>query len=53
MKANLRSRNISINAYVGMLIVTIVASFATLCIVRVANEVPFRAFASADLYRLN
>ena len=53
MKENIRSRNIGINSYVAIFIVTLVGSFATLFIVHVATDMPFKAFASADVYEIN
>jgi hypothetical protein len=50
MKPNIRSRNIEVNTYVGMLIVTIVSSLAALFILHIAIEVPFATFASASAY---
>lgn len=50
MKANMRSRNLALNSYIGILAVTIVGSFATLYIVHVAIDVPFSAFASPAAY---
>ena len=53
MKANIRSRNIGINSYIGIFIVTLVGSFATIFILHVVNDVPFKAFAQTDLYRVD
>ena len=53
MKANLRSRNIAINSYVGMLAITLVGGFATLLIVHVANDVPLSAFTSVTAYAID
>ena len=53
MKANIRSRNIGVNAYVGIFIVTLVGGFATLFILHVAHDVPFKAFASTDIYAID
>lgn len=40
MKANLRSRNIAVNAYLGMLVVTITGALATFFILHVAYDAP-------------
>jgi hypothetical protein len=40
MKDNLRSRNIQVNSYIGMLVVAMVATFACFYIIHVANNVP-------------
>jgi hypothetical protein len=53
MKANIRSRNIGVNSYVGMFIVTLVGSFATLFILHIAHNVPFKAFASTEIYAID
>lgn len=53
MKANLRSRNIAINSYVGILAVTVVAGFAALFVVHIAIDVPFTAFASPSAYTID
>jgi hypothetical protein len=53
MKTNMRSRNIAINSYVGMLAVTVVAGFATLFLVHLILEVPLSVFASSDVYSID
>ena len=53
MSENMRSRNIAINSYVGMLVVALVGGLATLFIVHVAYETPFSAFASPSAYEIN
>jgi hypothetical protein len=53
MKANLRSRNIAINSYVGMLAITLVGGFATILILHVINDVPLSTFASTATYQIN
>ena len=50
MKANMRTRNLAVNSYVGILAITIVGSLATLYIVHVAYEAPLSAFASPATY---
>jgi hypothetical protein len=46
MRANLRARNRAVNTYMGILVITLVGSFAALYIVHIAIEVPFSALAS-------
>lgn len=53
MKANLRSRNIAINSYLGILAVTVVGGFATLLIIHVAIDVPVSAFAMPSAYAID
>ncbi len=53
LKPNLRSRNIALNSYVGMLVVTIVASLATIYIIHVAIDVPFAVFVSPATYAID
>ncbi len=53
MQGNLRTRNIAINSYLGILITTLVGACAALIILHVANDVPFKAFASADTYTID
>ena len=43
----------AVNSYVAILVVTIVASFATIYIIHIAHNLPFKAFASTDVYSLN
>jgi hypothetical protein len=50
MKANMRSRNIGVNSYVGILAITAVAGFATLFIVHIALDVPMSTFVSTNAY---
>lgn len=52
MKENMRSRNLSVNSYMGALAVTIVGSLAALYIIHVAIDVPFKAFASPQAYEI-
>lgn len=53
MKANLRSRNLAINSYLGILVVTVVGAFMTLLIIHIAIDVPFSAFASPQAYAID
>ena len=53
MKANIRSRNIAVNSYVGIFIVTLVAGLSTFFILHVLYDMPFKAFASRDLYSID
>ncbi len=50
MKANMRSRNIAVNSYVGILAITIVGSIATLYLVRVTLDLPLSVFVSSAAY---
>lgn len=50
MKANIRSRNIVINSYVGMFAVTIVGAFSVFFLLHIMYDTPLTAFASSDLY---
>lgn len=53
LKPNLRSRNVALNSYVGMLVVTMVASIATVYIIHVAIDVPFTAFLTPATYAID
>jgi hypothetical protein len=53
MKANLRSRNIAINSYVGMLAITVVGAFAVLFILHIANDIPLKTYFTADAYAID
>lgn len=53
MKANIRSRNIGINSYIGMFIVTLVGSLSTFFLLHVIYDAPFKAFASREAYVLD
>ena len=53
MSGNIRTRNLEINSYLGILAVTVVGGFATLFIVHVAYETPLSAFVSPSAYELN
>ena len=53
MKANIRSRNLALNAYLGILAITIIGGFATLFLIHVIQEVPFKTFAQANAYVLD
>jgi hypothetical protein len=53
MKANMRSRNLAVNSYLGALAVTVVGSLATLYIVHVAIDVPFSSFATPQAYAID
>lgn len=53
MKANLRSRNIAINSYLGMLAVTVVGGFATMFILHLINDVPLSVFVSTATYQID
>ena len=53
MKANIRSRNLALNSYIGILAITIIGGFATLFLIHVIQEVPFKTFAQATTYELD
>jgi hypothetical protein len=53
MKANIRSRNIGVNSYIGMFIVTLVGTLSTMFLLHVIYDAPFKAFASPDLYQFD
>lgn len=53
MKGKLRTRNLAIDSYMSILIVTIVAGLATLFIVHVAIDVPFKAFVQPQAYAID
>lgn len=53
MKANMRTRNLALNSYLGILAVTVVGSIATIYIVHVAIDAPLSAFASPAAYDIN
>lgn len=53
MKANIRSRNIGINSYIGIFIVTLVGSLSTFFLLHVIYDAPFKAFASPQAYALD
>ena len=53
MKANIRSRNLALNSYIGILAVTIIGGFATLFLIHVIQDVPFKTFAQTNAYTLN
>ena len=53
MKANIRSRNLALNAYLGILAITIIGGFATLFLIHVIQEVPFKTFAQANAFVLD
>lgn len=46
MRVNLRARNRTINTYMGILMITLVGSFAALYIVHIAIDVPFSTLAA-------
>jgi hypothetical protein len=53
MRETLQFRNRALNSYISIFIVTLVGSFATLYIVHVANDVPFKAFATPAAYAID
>ena len=53
MKANIRSRNIGVNSYIGMFIVTLVGTLSTMFLLHVIYDAPFKVFASPDLYQFD
>lgn len=50
MKANLRSRNIGLNSYVAMLVVTTFGAFCTLYFLHVLYELPLTRVTSVTAY---
>ena len=52
MRDNLRSRNLAVNSYVGMLAITVVGAFASFYIIHIANDVSLTAFVSPDTYAI-
>jgi hypothetical protein len=53
MKANLRSRNIGINSYIGIFIVTLVGTICSMFLLHIIYEAPLKVFASPDLYQFD
>ncbi len=53
MKTNLRTRNLAINSYLGVLAITLVGGFATLIIVHIINDVPLKAFLVPQTYAID
>jgi len=43
MKANIRSRNIVVNSYIGILLITMTGALATFFILHVAYDAPLSA----------
>lgn len=53
MRQNLGLRNLELDTYMSILIVTIVASFATFLIIHVAIDVPFQSFFLPSAYAID
>jgi hypothetical protein len=53
MKDNLRTRNLGINSYLGILVITAVCGAMALMVIHVALDVPLKTFASANAYDIN
>lgn len=53
MKANMRTRNIGINSYVGVFIVTLVGTISSMFLLHVIYDAPLKVFASPDLYQFD
>ena len=53
LKANIRSRNIAVNSYVGMLFITVVGAMAVFYILHVAFDVPFKTFLASSTYAID
>ncbi|MDB5195384.1 MAG: hypothetical protein JWO84_568 [Parcubacteria group bacterium] len=53
MRETLQFRNLTINSYMSILIVTLVGGAATLYIVHVANNVPLSLFTTAEAYTID
>ncbi len=50
MKDNMRTRNIAVNSYIAMFIITLVGGFSALFLLHVIHDVPLQTFASAQTY---
>ncbi len=53
MRENLRYRNLGVNSYLGILGVTVVGGLATLFIVHVAIDVPFKTLVLPEAYAID
>ena len=53
MRENMRSRNIGVNSYIGVFIVTLVGTLSSMYLLHIIYDAPFKAFASPDLYQFD
>jgi hypothetical protein len=53
MRETLQFRNLALNSYISIFVITLVGSFAALYIVHIANDVPFSRFATPSAYAID